>query len=232
MNETAGKKAIVLLSGGADSVTCLAYAAIKEKRKCIAVTFVYGQVHLAELEAARQAAKKYAVDHVVIELDPKPFQGSALTGRGNIPTSRTEEEIGSGIPATYVPARNLVFLSICAALAETYETREIYIGVNSIDSSGYPDCREEFIKSMEKTLEKGTKAGVEGHPPRIKAPFVNMKKSEIFRLGKELGVDYSRTVSCYKADPLGRACGKCDACLLRKKGFHEARIPDPTIYQD
>ena len=215
-------EAVVLLSGGADSATCLALAARREGLACLAVSFDYGQAHAFELEAAGWVAAGLAAEHLIVRLEPRLFRGSALTGRGAIPAGRTPAEIGRDIPATYVPARNLAFLSLAAALAESEGAGQVFIGVNALDCSGYPDCRPEFLAAFQAALERGTRAGAEGRALRLRAPLAALRKAEIFRLGAELGVDYSRTVSCYRAGPRGEACGRCDACLLRARGFAEA----------
>ncbi|HHI68780.1 MAG TPA: 7-cyano-7-deazaguanine synthase QueC [Planctomycetes bacterium] len=224
-------QAVVLLSGGADSVTCLAWAVQERGLSCLALSFDYGQTHKWETLAARRAAETFRVPHRTARLDPSLFSASALTGGSPIPKGRTAGEIGRGIPSTYVPARNLVFLSLAAALAETLGAETLVIGVNALDYSGYPDCRPEFLRAFQKTLRVGTRSGVEGRPTLVEAPLLEMKKAEIFLLGTRLGVDYSLTVSCYDADEQGRACGACDACLLRARGFREAGLPDPTRYK-
>jgi len=224
-------KAIVLLSGGADSLTCLAWAAREKGWPCLALSFDYGQAHGPELQAARRAAQVFGVPHLTARLDPEPFAASALTGAGQVPKGRNPARIGRGIPSTYVPARNLVFLSLASALAETRRAERIVIGVNALDYSGYPDCRPEFLRVFQEALRLGTRSGVEGNPIRIEAPLLSLKKSEIFLLGARLGVDYSLSVSCYDPDPDGRACGSCDACLLRARGFRQAGLPDPTRYR-
>jgi 7-cyano-7-deazaguanine synthase len=227
----AADPALVLLSGGADSVTCLALAARRDGRPCLALTFRYGQVHDREVAAAAEASDRFGARHRVADLDPGLFAGSALTGRGEVPRGRTPGEMSRTIPATYVPARNLVFLSLGAALAESEGIGHLYLGVNALDWSGYPDCRPEFLDAFRAVLRVGTRAGVQGRPLEVHAPLLGLTKAEIFRLGAGLGVDYSRTVSCYRADPEGRACGECDACLLRARGFRAAGIPDPTPYR-
>ncbi len=224
-------EAIVLLSGGADSTTCLAWAVRERRLDCLALSFDYGQSHKGEIRAARRTAATFQVPHRTARLDPGLFSSSALTGAAPIPRGRNLVEIGRGIPPTYVPARNLVFLSLAAALAETEGAGTLVIGVNALDYSGYPDCRPEFLRAFREVLRVGTRAGVEGNPIRVEAPLLEMKKSEIFLLGTRLGVDYSSTVSCYDPDESGRACGSCDACLLRARGFAEAGLPDPTRYR-
>ena len=221
-------KAVVLLSGGLDSATVLAMAK-RERRDCIALSFAYGQRHEIELAAAERVAKSMAVaEHVVYRLDLRGFGGSALTGNIDVPKG----EVGKpGIPVTYVPARNTIFLSIALGLAESRGAGEIWIGVNALDYSGYPDCRPEFIDAFQQVILRGTKSGIEHQEPRIVAPLIEMTKAEIIRRGVELGVDYSLTHSCYDPDAQGRACGHCDSCLLRKRGFAEAGVADPTVYR-
>lgn len=218
--------AIVLLSGGLDSATCLAMAKAEGFRP-VALSFDYGQRHTAELAAARRIAHAMGVtDHRVLRLDLGAIGGSALTDSAiAVPTEESE-----GIPVTYVPARNTVFLSFALGLAEVTQARAIFIGVNAVDYSGYPDCRPAFIAAFETLANLATKAGVEGHTLRIHTPLLSLSKAEIIRAGRALGVDYSLTVSCYQADDEGRACGLCDACRLRRRGFAEAGIPDPTRY--
>ncbi|MFN3586055.1 MAG: 7-cyano-7-deazaguanine synthase QueC [Moraxellaceae bacterium] len=218
--------AIVLLSGGLDSATCLAMAKA-EGFRLVALSFDYGQRHTAELAAARRLASAMGVtDHRVLRLDLGAIGGSALTDSAiAVPTEESE-----GIPVTYVPARNTVFLSFALGLAEVTQARAIFIGVNAVDYSGYPDCRPAFIAAFETLANLATKAGVEGHALRIHTPLLQLSKAEIIRAGRALGVDYSLTVSCYQADDEGRACGLCDACRLRRRGFAEAGLPDPTRY--
>ncbi len=218
--------AIVLLSGGLDSATCLAMAKAEGFRP-VALSFDYGQRHNAELAAARRIATAMGVtDHRVLRLDLGAIGGSALTDRAiAVPTEESD-----GIPVTYVPARNTVFLSFALGLAEVMQAGAIFIGVNAVDYSGYPDCRPEFIAAFEKLANLATKAGVEGHALRIHTPLLLQSKAEIIRAGLALGVDYSLTVSCYQADADGRACGVCDSCRLRRRGFAEAGVADPTRY--
>jgi len=222
-------RAIVLLSGGLDSATVLAIAR-SEKRDCIALSFDYGQRHQVELDAAGRVARFMAVrDHVIYKLDLRVFGGSALTSDIRVP----KDAVGApGIPVTYVPARNTIFLSLALGLAEARKAEEIWIGVNALDYSGYPDCRPEFIASFQEVILRGTKSGLERGEPRIVAPLIEMTKSDIIRRGVSLGVDYSLTHSCYDPDREGRACGHCDSCLLRRKGFEEAGIADPTVYSE
>ena len=219
--------AVVLLSGGLDSATALALA--REQRfACHALSVNYGQRHAAELEAARRVALAGgACEHRIMQVDLADIGGSALTDRAiAVPESPTE-----GIPVTYVPARNTIMLALALAWAEVLEARDIFIGVNVLDSSGYPDCRPEFIEAFGRLAALATRAGVEGQPCRIHTPLIGWTKAEIIREGTRLGVDYRRTVSCYQADSEGRACGRCDACRLRRAGFMAAGLPDPTAYQ-
>ncbi|MBI5696497.1 MAG: 7-cyano-7-deazaguanine synthase QueC [Nitrospirae bacterium] len=216
------KKAVVLLSGGLDSSTVLAYAVAKGY-ECYALSFDYGQRHKSELKAARKVAKVLgATRHEVVKVGLSRFGGSALTSDVAVPKGRTGKEIGTGIPITYVPARNTVFLSLALAFAETLGAYDIFIGVNALDYSGYPDCRPEFIRAFERTANLATKAGVEGNKFKIHAPLIKLTKAGIIKLGRKLGVDYSLTLSCYDPAPDGTPCGACDSCLLRRKGFLEA----------
>lgn len=225
-NSNSVKKAIILLSGGLDSATVLAMANA-EGYQCYTISFDYGQRHRAELNAAEKVSKKLgAIDHKVIKLGLDSIGGSALTDT-NIDVPETLVE---GIPITYVPARNTVFLSLALGLAEVLEAQDIFIGVNAIDYSGYPDCRPEFIAAFEKMANLATKAGVEGNPFHIQAPLQNLSKAQIIQQGLACGVDYSLTVSCYQADEQGNACGKCDSCRLRAEGFKQAGVTDPTRY--
>lgn len=227
----AGEPAVVLLSGGLDSATVLAVAREKGHR-CFCLSFSYGQRHSIELSAARRvAASLGCADHAVVDLSLSSIAASSLTGQGEVPKHARVEDIGQDIPTTYVPARNIIFLSLAAARAETVGARAIYIGVNALDYSGYPDCRPEFLEAFQKALTLGTKQGVEGEGFNIHAPLIHMTKAEIIREGTRLGVDYSLTLSCYDPDEQGRACGACDSCLLRAKGFYEAGVPDPTNYR-
>lgn len=221
------KKAIVLLSGGLDSVTLLALAQ-QQGYLCYALSFDYGQRHNAELIAAAQIAAEYGVEsHKIITLGVGSISGSALTD-ANIDVPNTPQ---TGIPVTYVPARNTIFLSFALGWAEVLKLHDIFIGVNAVDYSGYPDCRPEFIKAFTTLANLATKAGVEGEPFTIHTPLISLSKSDIIKQGVALGVDYKQTVSCYAADEQGRACGECDACRLRKIGFATAGIADPTRYQ-
>jgi len=225
---TEPKRAVVLLSGGLDSATCLAIAR-DAGFDCYALSIAYGQRHTAELAAARRVAQSLgACEHRLAHVSLGEFGGSALTD-SSIPMP-VEGAVG-GIPVTYVPARNTVMLSIALAWAEVLEARDIYVGVNAVDYSGYPDCRPEFIAAFEAMANLATKAGVEGAPITIHAPLIRLSKADIIQRGTALGVDYARTVSCYQADDTGRACGVCDACRLRKAGFEAAGLPDPTPYQ-
>ena len=221
-------KAVVLLSGGLDSATILAMA-MEQGFTCYTLSFNYGQRHAAELNAAKKVADamKVAV-HKTIDLDLTQIGGSALTDK-NIAVPQSPS---AGIPITYVPARNTIFLSYALAWAEVLGISDIFIGVNAVDYSGYPDCRPEYIASFENTARLATKAGVEGKPFRIHTPLIQMSKAEIIRKGTELGVDFSLTVSCYQADAQGHACGVCDSCRFRIDGFTAAGIPDPTRYQN
>jgi 7-cyano-7-deazaguanine synthase len=223
----AGKRAVVLVSGGLDSATVLALAAASGAR-CHALTFDYGQRHRVELDAARRVARQLgAADHRVVRLDIGWMGGSALTDiRIAVPQESTP-----GIPVTYVPARNTIFLSIALGWAEVLDARDIYIGANAVDYSGYPDCRPEFIRAFENLANLATRAGVEGQGFQVHAPLMRMHKHEIIREGSRLGVDYALTLSCYDPDAGGLACGRCDACRLRAQGFAEAGIVDPTRYR-
>ena len=221
------KKAVVLLSGGLDSATTLAIAE-SEGYECYALSMAYGQRHEAELAAADRVAKALgAREHRTVQLDLTLFGGSALTDRNiAVPT-----EPSAGIPVTYVPARNTIMLSLALAWAEVLGSGDIFVGINAVDYSGYPDCRPEYLAAFERMANLATKSAVEGHPFRIHAPLIALSKAEIVRRGSGLGVDYGITVSCYQADADGRACGKCDSCRLRRQGFADAGIPDPTRYR-
>lgn len=220
------RRAVVLLSGGLDSATTLAIA--RERGfECHALSCSYGQRHEAELEAARRVATALgAKTHRVIEIPIGQFGGSALTDE----LIDVPEHGGEGIPVTYVPARNTVFLSLALALAEVLEAEAIFIGVNAVDYSGYPDCRPEFIAAFQAMVSVATRRSVEGHPLAIETPLIELSKAEIIRRGAALGIDYAPTVSCYRADAAGRACGRCDACRIRAEGFQAAGIDDPTAY--
>ena len=224
------KHAVVLLSGGLDSTTTLAIA-IAQGFEVHALSFDYGQRHALELEAAQRVANSLrAKEHRVVKIDHGIFAGSALTGDGDIPKNRSEKQIGAGIPITYVPARNTIFLSYALAWAEVLRAMDIFIGVNALDYSGYPDCRPEFIATFEKMANIATKTGVEGSRFKIHTPLIELSKAEIIRRAIELDVDLSLTHSCYDPTPDGRACGLCDSCQLRRKGFREARVNDPIAY--
>jgi len=226
------ERAIVLLSGGVDSTTCLAVAR-KEAYALYALSFRYGQRHLRELDAAMRIGVHFGVErHIVVDFDMRTIGGSVLTGDGEVPKERSEAEIGDGIPVTYVPARNTIFLSFALAWAEVTGARNVFIGVNALDFSGYPDCRPEYVQAFQRVAELGTKAGVEGRPVRIHTPLIRLSKAEIIRKGYDLGVDFSMTHSCYDPPPDWPACGHCDSCLLRQKGFSEAGLPDPIAYPD
>lgn len=220
-------RAVILLSGGLDSATVLAIAK-HQQRECLALSIVYGQRHRVELEAAKRVAESMGVDeHVVLPLDLRVFGASALTSDIDVP----KDAVGApGIPVTYVPARNTIFLSLALGYAEARDAKEIWIGVNALDYSGYPDCRPEFIDAFQDVMWKGTRSGVEHHEPRLVAPLLHMTKADIIRRGRELGVDYAITHSCYDPDAAGHACGHCDSCILRRKGFEEAGVADPTTY--
>ncbi|MBP6940382.1 MAG: 7-cyano-7-deazaguanine synthase QueC [Syntrophorhabdaceae bacterium] len=222
-------KAVVLLSGGLDSTTTLAIAT-QQGYETYAITFRYGQRHEAEVAAAeRVAARLNVARHITIDIDLRLFGGSALTGDIPVPKGRAGKEIPHDIPVTYVPARNTIFLSLALAWAETLEARDIFIGVNALDYSGYPDCRPEYIEAFGKMANLATKAGVNGALFAIHAPLINMTKAEIIRKGRELGVDFSMTSTCYDPLPDGRPCGQCDACILRQKGFAESGFEDPLL---
>ncbi|MCA1960415.1 MAG: 7-cyano-7-deazaguanine synthase QueC [Desulfomonile sp.] len=219
--------AVVLLSGGLDSTTTLAMARA-DGYELFAISFNYGQRHLVELEAARRVAAAFRVrEHLIVDVDLRKIGASALTADLDVPKGRSLEEMTHHIPVTYVPARNTVFLALALAWAEALGARHIFIGVNALDYSGYPDCRPEFIQAFTHMANLGTKAGVEGRPFHIHTPLVSMTKGEIIRTGLHLGVDYSLTHSCYDPQPDGRPCGACDSCLLRRKGFQEAGAIDP-----
>jgi 7-cyano-7-deazaguanine synthase len=227
-----GKKAVVLVSGGLDSATVLAIAKT-EGYRIYAMTFRYGQRHQLEAESARRLVNAYKGEkHVLVDINLRTFGGSALTSDMEVPKGRSGKEIADGsVPMTYVPARNTIFLSYALAYAEVEKISEIFIGVNYVDYSGYPDCRPEFIRAFEETANLATKASVQGDLRyRIVTPLMEMSKADIIRKGTELGVDYSLTLSCYDPSPEGKACGRCDSCILRRNGFSEAGIVDPTRY--
>jgi 7-cyano-7-deazaguanine synthase len=221
-----GAKAVVLTSGGLDSTTVLAMAR-QAGYACYSLAFDYGQRHHAELDAAANVAKALgALEHKVVKLDLRSIGGSALTDNAiDVPTERSE-----GIPITYVPARNTIFLSIALGWAEVLGSRDIFIGVNAVDYSGYPDCRPDYISAYEQMANLATRAGVEGRAMQIRTPLIDLSKAEIIQRGAALGVDYSLTVSCYQANSQGEACGLCDSCFLRRQGFREAGVTDPTRY--
>ena len=224
------KSAVVLLSGGIDSTTTLAIA-LAEGYEAYALSFDYGQRHQIETQAARRAADSLgAKKHRIAKIDLRVFGGSALTGDIDMPKQRSETEIADGIPVTYVPARNTIFLAYALGWAEVIQAADIFLGVNAIDYSGYPDCRPEFIEAFQTVANVGTKAGVEGGRFQIHTPLIKFSKAEIIRKAVELGVDLSLTHSCYDPSPDGLACGECDSCLLRLKGFREAGIQDPIRY--
>ncbi len=223
-------KAVVLASGGLDSTVT---AAIAKRDGCALyfLTVSYGQRHRIEVERAREIARTLgAADHVVLELDLRSFGGSALTGAESVPKDRTSADRAEGIPATYVPARNTVFLSLALAYAETLDARHIYFGANVLDYSGYPDCRPEFIQAFEAVAKLGTKAGAEGRVVTIRTPLLYLSKAEIIRAGVELKVPFHLTHSCYDPVPPGLACGRCDSCLIRREGFQQAGVADPIQY--
>jgi 7-cyano-7-deazaguanine synthase len=225
-----GRPAVVLVSGGLDSATVLAIARA-ERYEPYALSFRYGQRHSVELESARRVATALgAVRHVVANIDLRVFGGSALTDDIEVPRHHSADELADGIPVTYVPARNTVFLSFALAWAETLGSSDIFIGVNALDYSGYPDCRPEYIHAYEQMANLATKAGVEGRQHlKIHAPLIDITKAQIIERGLALGVDYSLTHSCYDPDPVGRACGTCDSCLLRRRGFAELGLDDPAL---
>ncbi|MCS6954039.1 MAG: 7-cyano-7-deazaguanine synthase QueC [Bryobacterales bacterium] len=225
-------KAVCLLSGGVDSSTTLAVAR-RDGFACYALSFDYGQRHKIELEAARRIAEALgAVQHLVLSIDLRAFGGSALTDQIEVPKDRTPEQIAGGIPVTYVPARNTIFLACALGWAEVLEAGDIFVGVNALDYSGYPDCRPEYIQAFERMANLALKAAVEGRLRiRIHTPLIQLTKAEIIKLGAELGVDFRLTHSCYDPDESGRPCGACDSCLLRLKGFREAGWADPLEYR-
>lgn len=228
---SSGAPAVVLLSGGLDSSTLLAYATA-EGFTTYAMTFRYGQRHAVEVDAARRVAKRFGVrDHIVVDIDLRTFGGSALTSKIDVPKNRPQNEISRGIPITYVPARNTIFLSYALAWAEVLRASDIFIGVNAVDYSGYPDCRPEYIAAYERMANLATRGGVEGTTPvRIRAPLIDLTKREIIELGMRLGVDYGMTMSCYDPLPTGAACGHCDACQLRLAAFAAIGAKDPAPY--
>jgi 7-cyano-7-deazaguanine synthase len=226
MVQSISKRAVVLISGGLDSATCLAIAQ-KAGYRCYTLSFDYGQRHRSELRAAEKLAAAMQVEeHKTIPIDMSGIGGSALTDM----SIAVPEEEGEGIPLTYVPARNTIFLAYALGWAEVLEAQAIFIGVNALDYSGYPDCRPVYIEAFRTMANLATRAGVEGRGINIETPLINLTKAEIIRQGLQLGLDYSKTISCYQADAEGRACGVCDSCRLRRKGFAEAGVADPTCY--
>src|SRR5271170_3273651 len=226
-------KAVVLLSGGLDSTTVLAMA-LSEGFEAYAMSFRYGQRHSVELKSAEEVARRLGVArHIILDVDLRGFGGSALTGDTEIPKDRSTLDMARGIPVTYVPARNTIFLSFALAWAEVLGSSDIFIGVNALDYSGYPDCRPEFIEAFERLANLATKAGVEGRQNlKIHTPLISLSKAEIVRKGRGLGVDYGLTSSCYDPSPTGQPCGGCDSCLLRQKGFIENELTDPLKYRE
>jgi 7-cyano-7-deazaguanine synthase len=226
------KPAVILLSGGLDSTTTLAMAKAMGF-EAYAMTFRYGQRHLAEIEAAKRIATLSGVaQHVIVDIDLRLFGGSALTSDIEVPKDRSLDHMADGVPITYVPARNTIFLSFALAWAEVLKSQDIFIGVNALDYSGYPDCRPEYIAAYQSMANLATREGVEGRQNlTIHTPLINLTKGQIVKKGLDLGVDYSITCTCYDPDPEGRACGRCDACLLRLKGFAEQGMSDPAPYQ-
>ena len=229
---SAQKKAVCLLSGGLDSSTCLAYAR-REGFACYALSFDYGQRHKVELRAAARVAESLcAARHLVVPVNLRLFGGSALTDEIDVPKGRSREAMSAGIPITYVPARNTIFLSFALAWAEVLEASHVFLGVNAIDYSGYPDCRPEYIEAFERMANLATKAGVEGRTRlKIHTPLIGLSKAGIVKLAEELGLDFRLTHSCYDPDGEGRPCGACDSCALRLKGFAEAGLTDPLDYR-
>ena len=222
--------AVVLLSGGLDSTTCLAWA-LEQGFRCFTLAVDYGQRHRVELQAAREISRRLgAAEHREVAANLRALGGSALTDDLEVPKGRAPERMGTEIPITYVPARNTVLLALALAWAETLGSSDLVAGMNALDYSGYPDCRPEFLRAFEGLAKLGTRAGVEGRPFRIHAPLLALDKAGIVRLGLSLGVDFALTHSCYDPAPDGGACGACDACLLRRKGFREAGVNDPTRY--
>ena len=227
-----GKAAIILSSGGLDSTTCLAIARAEGFSPLYSLSFDYGQRHRFELQAAKKIAGVFGVsEHRVMQIDLRQFGKSALTDEIAVPKDRDEKEMSREIPITYVPARNTIFLSYALAWAEVRGVHDVFIGVNAVDYSGYPDCRPEFIEAFERMANLATKMTASGEKFRVHAPLIHLAKAQIIRRGVELGVDYSLTHSCYDPDAQGKACGRCDSCLLRKRGFAEAGVADPTAYQ-
>lgn len=232
MQATPPNPAVILFSGGLDSTTCLAMA-IDQGYTPYAMSFRYGQRHQFELDCARRVAERYRIaNHIIVDIDLRQFGGSALTSNLEVPKDRPIADMGAGVPITYVPARNTIFLSFALAWAEVLKCQDIFIGVNALDYSGYPDCRPEFISAYQTMANLATREGVEGRQKlTIHTPLLNLTKGQIVAKGLELGVDYSLTSTCYDPDPAGAACGRCDACLLRIKGFAENGLQDPAPYQ-
>lgn len=231
MTSTSPAPAVVLLSGGLDSATVLAIAA-EQGYRLHALTFRYGQRHEAELRSAARIVERAGVArHVVADIDLRLFGGSALTSEMEVPKHRSTAEMEEGIPITYVPARNTIFLSYALAYAEVLGAADIFLGINALDYSGYPDCRPEYLESFQRMANLATRAAVEGQPLRIHAPLLHLSKGAIIQEGLRLGVDYALTSTCYDPDPSGAACGACDACQLRLRGFADAGIPDPARYR-
>lgn len=229
-SDGAGRRAVVLLSGGLDSATTLAIAR-DMGHECVTLALDYGQRHRHELNAAAAISRTLGAErHTVVSIDLRAIGGSALTSDIEVPKRDESRGTPGGIPVTYVPARNLVFLSLAVGYAETLGAGDVFIGVNAIDYSGYPDCRSAFIESFQRTAALATKAGVEGRAPRVRTPLIELTKAEIIGRGHHLGVDYGMTHSCYDPNEQGAACGRCDSCLLRKQGFADAGVPDPTDY--
>ena len=224
--QPARRPALILLSGGLDSATCLAIAAERGFAPLHTLAFDYGQRHRHELSAAAELSRRYETDHRVVTIDLRQFGGSALTGDADVPKDRDADEMSGGIPITYVPARNTIFLSYALAACEVGDCQDVFLGVNALDYSGYPDCRPEFVESFQQTARLGTRLT----DFTIHAPLQRLTKAQIIRLGTRLGVPYEVTHSCYDPTPDGAACGRCDSCLLRKKGFAEAGVADPTRY--
>ncbi|MGB7212263.1 MAG: 7-cyano-7-deazaguanine synthase QueC [Gemmatimonadales bacterium] len=225
------QRAVVLLSGGMDSATTLAIAR-EEGFECHALSFRYGQRHAIELDRATALAHRLGtIEHRIVALDPAAFQGSALTGTGSIPKDRSDDAIAHGIPSTYVPARNTIFLAYALGIAEQLDAADIFLGINALDYSGYPDCRPEFLDAFQRMARLATRAAIEGSPPMtVHAPLLHLTKREIIARGLALGVDYAMTLTCYDPTPDGLACGRCDACRLRLRGFAENGTTDPAKY--